>query len=137
MTTPTEHINELLSGENLRLKDELETALSCYNDLVSAIEQRFQDYIVDDDVAAIAIYLDALQRVDIMLPRWTFLKGTKDYPEEGQLVIVAYVDDTDGDAKSVEAKWEDGEWVTCYPCLNDIEPYAWMFLLTPPNPPEE
>lgn len=136
MTTATEHINELLSDENLSLKDQLKTVQSCYDDLVEAIESNLQEYIFDNDVAAVAIYCDAIERAAKDLPGWKFLKE-KGYPEEGQLVIVAYVDDTDGDAKSVEAKWEEAEWVTSYPCLGDIEPYAWTFLLTPPNPPEE
>lgn len=137
MTTPSEHISNLLSAENLALKDELQTVQSCYDDLVQAIESNLQEYIFDDDVAAVVIYCDTIERVASKLPKWTFLTDTKSYPEAGQIVIVAYVDDSDGDAKSVEAKWEDGEWYTEYPCLNDIEPYAWTFLLTPPNPLED
>lgn len=62
MTTPDQHINDLLIAENLALKERLEIAESCYNDLVEAIETHLADYIFDDDVAAVAIYCDAIRR---------------------------------------------------------------------------
>jgi hypothetical protein len=140
MTTPItldEHVNQILHRENSSLRENLETTQSCYDDLTQAIEEHLSEHIFDDDVAAVAIYCDTIKRVANLLPKWTFLKGER-YPEEGQLVTVAYIDDTDGDAKSVEAKWEDKAWVTAYPCLELGENvYAWTFLLTPPRPLDE
>lgn len=135
MTTATEHINELLSGENLSLKDQLETAQACYNDLVEAIESNLQEYIFDTDVAAVAIYCDAIERAAKDLPGWKFLKE-KGYPEEGQLVIVAFINPVNGTYEVGEAKWEDGEWGTNYSCLElDTENvYAWTEWMAPPQP---
>jgi len=69
MTTADQHITQLLSAENLALKERLELAESCYADLVEAIETHLADYIFDDDVAAVAIYCDAIQRAGVALKR--------------------------------------------------------------------
>lgn len=137
MTTYTDHVGEILHNENMQLKEDLETAQWSYGHLVEAIEEHLGEYIFDDDVAAPVIYHDAIVRAATHIPEWTFLKGGK-FPDDGQIVIAAYIDDSDGDAKSVEAKWQDGEWYTEYSCLDISESvYAWTFLLTPPRPLDE
>jgi len=132
MTTADQHINELLSAENLALKERLELAESCYADLVEAIETHLADYIVDDDVAAVAIYCDAIRRVGKAIPHWTFLH-TKVYPTEGEWVIVAFVKEVNGEYETCEAIWADGTWGTNYSCLELTDNvYAWTKWIAPP-----